>query len=151
MLSVFFLATAFFSQQSLAASQDECAIWLCVPTGFPSGCSSAKSAMIDRIKHFKSPLPSLSSCVVSAPGIQAVQTEELSGVGGKAALIAGTGYVDAHFVKDTRCVVRHKTGDGTTRSPENCVSGSYYYAEVYLNGVKTGETYYFNSNGNSPI
>ena len=30
-----------FSQKSYAASQDECAIWLCLPGGFPAGCSAA--------------------------------------------------------------------------------------------------------------
>lgn len=47
---------------SYAASQDECSIWLCLPGGFPSGCGGAKSAMIDRIKHRKSPLPDWSEC-----------------------------------------------------------------------------------------
>ena len=50
-----------------AADQDDCAIWLCLPTGFPSGCSGAKSAFKKRIKHLRPPLPDLMSCGVDAP------------------------------------------------------------------------------------
>jgi hypothetical protein len=53
---------------SLAASQDECAIWLCLPGGFPNGCSVAYFAFKDRIKHGKSPLPDLSSCMSGPDG-----------------------------------------------------------------------------------
>src|SRR5690606_26010197 len=57
-----------FPTASYAVSQNECAIWICLPGGFPSGCSGAYSAMIDRIKDEKSPLPSFGSCAVSVPG-----------------------------------------------------------------------------------
>jgi len=50
-----------------AASQDECAIWICLPGGFPSGCGAAHSAMIDRIKDGKPPLPGFGSCAVNPP------------------------------------------------------------------------------------
>jgi hypothetical protein len=45
-----------------AASEDDCAIWLCLPGGFPSGCAGAKSAWQKRLRQGKSPLPSFSSC-----------------------------------------------------------------------------------------
>ena len=49
--------------QVSASSQDECAIWLCAPAGFPSPeCNAAHSEFKHRIKHGKSPFPSLSSC-----------------------------------------------------------------------------------------
>ncbi|MGH1379145.1 MAG: hypothetical protein ACRBB3_10025 [Alphaproteobacteria bacterium] len=51
-----------------AASQDECAIWLCLPGGFPQGCGAAHSAMIKRIKKRKPPLPSFGSCSVGGSG-----------------------------------------------------------------------------------
>lgn len=41
----------------------DCSIWLCLPSGFPEGCSPALSKFRDRIKHFRSPLPNFSSCV----------------------------------------------------------------------------------------
>lgn len=50
--------------QAKAASQDACAIWLCLPGGFPSGCGGAHSEFKKRIKKGKSPLPDLSSCTV---------------------------------------------------------------------------------------
>ena len=53
-----------------AASQDECAIWLCLPGGFPgSECSAPESAMWDRIEDGDSPLPPFSECAVDAEGI----------------------------------------------------------------------------------
>lgn len=51
---------------TLAASQDECSIWLCLPGGFPNGCGGAKSAMKHRLKKGKSPLPSFASCAVKS-------------------------------------------------------------------------------------
>lgn len=51
-----------------AASQDECAIWLCLPGGFPQGCSAAHNAMIKRIKKRKPPLPSFGSCSEGGSG-----------------------------------------------------------------------------------
>ncbi len=53
---------------SYAASQDECAIWLCLPGGFPQGCGAAHSAMIKRIKKKKPPLPSFGSCSEGGSG-----------------------------------------------------------------------------------
>ena len=48
---------------SNAASQDACAIWLCLPAGFPgSECSSAHSEFKHRIKKGKAPLPNLADC-----------------------------------------------------------------------------------------
>ena len=55
-----------------AASQDECAIWLCLPLGFaPSACSSAWRAFVKRVFRFrpKPPLPAFGSCAVEADGI----------------------------------------------------------------------------------
>ena len=44
-------------------SEDECAIWLCMPVGFSvPGCGDAFSAMKDRLKDLDPPLPSLSAC-----------------------------------------------------------------------------------------
>lgn len=52
----------------MAASQDECAIWLCLPGGFPSGCGAAHAAMAKRISHLKPPLPPFSSCSANGSG-----------------------------------------------------------------------------------
>lgn len=71
-LSILFIAVVFVClnpDRPQAASQAECAIWLCLPGGFPSGCSAARSAFHHRIKHRRSPLPSLSSCTTGPDGV----------------------------------------------------------------------------------
>lgn len=46
-----------------AASDDECAGWLCIAVGFtPPECAAAKSAMLQRLFELKSPLPSFGEC-----------------------------------------------------------------------------------------
>lgn len=52
--------------QDMSDHDADCAIWLCLPSGFPSGCGKPLSKFKDRIKHLRSPLPSWSSCAVSA-------------------------------------------------------------------------------------
>jgi len=50
------------SSVSRAESQNACAIWLCLPAGFPQGCSGAYGEFKHRIKKGRPPLPPLSSC-----------------------------------------------------------------------------------------
>lgn len=57
-----------FTDSAHASSQDECAIWLCLPAGFPTGCSSAHSEFKKRIKKGRPPLPDLSSCTTGPDG-----------------------------------------------------------------------------------
>ena len=47
-----------------AINEDECAIWLCLPAGFPDGCGKAHSAMLKRLKKGRSALPDFASCAV---------------------------------------------------------------------------------------
>lgn len=47
-----FATTSLYAPES-QASNDDCAIWLCLPTGFPSGCGGAKSAFKKRIKKVR--------------------------------------------------------------------------------------------------
>lgn len=56
------LVLAFTPKDSHAASQNACAIWLCLPGGFPSGCGGAYREFKSRIKKGRAPLPRLSSC-----------------------------------------------------------------------------------------
>lgn len=60
----------FFSEIPLvqAESQAACSIWLCLPSGFPTGCAAAYSEFTHRIKKGKAPLPSLSSCTTGPDG-----------------------------------------------------------------------------------
>ena len=94
-LSVLALTAALCAPElSGAASDDECAIWLCAPSSFPSPyCNGAYSAFKKRIKKGKSPFPSFSSCTVSADGSS---TDEFSVVTGYVAVVA------EH--KETRCI-----------------------------------------------
>jgi hypothetical protein len=55
-------------KMALASSQDACAIWICLPGGFPSGCGGAYSEFKKRIKKGRDPLPKLSSCTTGPNG-----------------------------------------------------------------------------------
>ena len=44
MVAIIMLQGMLIPDASYAASQDECAIWLCLPGGFPEGCGGAYSA-----------------------------------------------------------------------------------------------------------
>jgi hypothetical protein len=158
-----------------AASEDECAIWLCLPGGFPSGCGAAKSAMRDRIRSFKSPLPSFSSCVVSG-GKGGMESEH-----GTAAYIPPRngqcleyGYdlvvregatervrrcreyerLPARFIRDSTCGVSVGVG-ATRRTPAGCTKNVHYIKITDIEGSyidighasEDGYYYFDNSNG----
>lgn len=70
-----FLAPTFYAPPVHAASQNECAIWICLPGGFPSGCEGPERAFKKRLKKGKSPLPSWNSCSVNDPNTPAVDAQ----------------------------------------------------------------------------
>ncbi len=141
-----------------AADQDDCAIWLCLPTGFPSGCSGAKSAFKKRIKHLRPPLPDLMSCVVDAPdgtmpnmdyqmGVvsyipasQKCVKYEITGYGNTGPQYSCTQYeeIPAHYV-DGPCIPSSYSGTG-----QNGCTATHNYITVYQDGGVIGETYYWN-------
>lgn len=55
-------------QKVYAASGAECAIWICLPGGFPAGCAEAYGAFRDRIKRGRAPLPELRGCTTGPNG-----------------------------------------------------------------------------------
>ncbi len=69
-LTILALLAVFVLNPSLgnSASQDACAIWICLPGGFPSECSGAYSEFKKRIKKGRDPLPRLSSCTTGPNG-----------------------------------------------------------------------------------
>lgn len=152
-LSLFAAAFA-FTAPAQAASQDECAIWICLPGGFPSGCGAAKSAMRDRIKDMKSPLPSFSSCAVNPPNGSG---SHMTSDHGFAAFIPAhrvcSQYryrrddrecvawetVPDRYVKNTRC----RTDRDGYRTPRGCTR-TYRWAEVFVEGQLAGPTHYWN-------
>lgn len=104
------LAAALLTPPAQAASQDECAIWICLPGGFPSGCGSAHSAFKKRLKKGKSPLPSWGSCSVSNPGSPPVDAR------------ASYGREPYYPCRDGYRLVRAKRDREAGNQPARCVS-----------------------------
>lgn len=142
------------SSPAVAASQDECAIWLCLPGGFPSGCGAAHSAMVSRIQDGKSPLPAFSACSVTPPG-----GSQMTSSYGPAAFIPerktctrGEWFgneryectswqtTPARYVKGQSC--RASNSDSGAMIPAGCTSTSRF-VEVYADGVQQGPTYWW--------
>lgn len=152
-------AFLFSAPPTYAASDDECAIWLCLPTGFPSGCGDAKSAFKKRIKKFKPPLPSFSSCLFSGdlPASTPSNDTDMSAKDGRAAYIPPrsvcaeygsycTRYeiVPSQILKNTSC---HIDKDRNS-TPKYCTR-TIRYVETFQNGQQYGETHYFDHAGNT--
>lgn len=134
LLALVLSATLAIPSVSSAASQDECAIWICLPGGFPSGCGGAKSAFKDRIKRQKPPLPPFSSCAVES-------NSKMSFKQGKAvympaqtctgwnAIISNCTPQPAGWVKDANC--------------NTMFCQRRNYIDVFVDGQTAGETFYF--------
>ncbi len=134
-----------------AASQAECSIWICMPGGFPAGCGAAYSAMINRVKHRKPPLPAFSSCAVNPPpGSGSHMTFDY----GPAALIgaqkrcaswsmwgedqcAQWTMVPQHYIKGTIC-----QNSGEMENPPGCIA-TKMYGDVFIEGTPAGPTFYW--------
>ena len=69
-ITFFGLSASLAAPASAKPSEGECAIWICLPSGFTVGCDVAFNAMLDRIAHFKPPLPLLTSCLSGPSGAQ---------------------------------------------------------------------------------
>ncbi len=135
-----------------AASQDECSIWLCLPGGFPSGCDAAKSALKNRVKKHKPPLPPFSSCAVSSGsnGSQMSYTHNFAALIAEQRIckrwsgsnnnrcVGGWKVIPKHYKKGTHC---NRGRDGS-RSPKGCIT-TKRYVDVYVNGQAAGPTYYW--------
>ncbi|ARR51947.1 conjugal transfer protein [Photobacterium damselae] len=132
------------SMPARAASQDDCAIWLCLPTGFPSGCSTAKRAFIKRIKKFKPPLPNIASCLLKSSEIpleirDQYKPSNLEYKEGIAAKMPTGQYIDG-----VRCrVYRYSKDDPWIRNPDGCLA-TYHWVQTYMDGKAYGKKYYYN-------
>ena len=127
-LSVLALTAALCAPElSCAASDDECAIWLCAPSSFPSPyCNGAYSAFKKRIKKGKSPFPSLSSC-----------TEDGQNPDGIVAKTGDAAYVPTHA--ETRCLryekKEYRTAYGAPAYKDVCVDRETYTVPAkYIDG-----------------
>lgn len=157
----------FFSLPSMAASQDDCSIWLCLPTGFPSGCGKAKSAFKHRIKHLKPPLPSFTGCLLKKSeipsGINIIENKTvMTAKDGYAAYIPSHRVCTNYFnTKNGRRCINWVTIPESIRKNQSCRQLGLYqerplgctktirYVDTYQDGILYGETYYFDNNGNS--
>ena len=169
-LSVLALTAALCAPElSCAASDDECAIWLCAPSSFPSPyCNGAYRAFKKRIKKGKSPFPSLSSCtedgqnpdgIVGKTGDAAYvpthsetrclryeKKEYRTAYGAPAykdvCVDRETYTVPAKYIDGRVCVIR-QTYAGIIRDPEYC-TGTVQTIKIFDgNGNQLGETFYY--------
>ena len=141
-----------FSQKSYAASQDECAIWLCLPGGFPQGCGAAYGAMIDRIKSRKPPLPNFSSCATQGSGKYVMGYERFEPCDDTYELELSSGYENnqqqGKCVKiEPRCKAWLR-GTGVYYANLNCTPYDAirrpkpYFVEMWANGEYIGKFFY---------
>ncbi|GIU48848.1 hypothetical protein TUM4438_31150 [Shewanella sairae] len=135
LISTTLLLLCFAQPAAHAASEAECAIWLCLPTGFGSGCGDAKDAFKDRIKKFKPPLPEFLGCVLSdssMPNIPNMPEVEMSSKEGVSARLENGRIIDG---QECYC-------NGDWCAPQGCVE-TLKWVETYIDGVKSGERYYY--------
>ena len=115
------------SIQATSSNPDnKCAIWLCLPTGFPKGCSGAKREAIRRIRHHKSPLPPLSPCLASS-NLTSFKGSNISSNEGIAAYIPANAYCEK-----TECVKYGVGQYSNTCVQTKCIK---YNDEAYVRGT----------------
>ncbi|MCT7947697.1 hypothetical protein [Shewanella septentrionalis] len=162
-LALALLAPAILPSTAFAVDERACSIWLCLPMGFPSGCSDAKSAFVERIKKFKPPLPDLVSCMISSPDIPTADDTQMDAKTGIAAYVPAhmectdwdtnndghkycrqEEFIPTYIAKDTSC----DTDDYGKRTPIGCES-TINYVQTLMNGQPYGDIYYYDRNGNA--
>lgn len=148
LMLLFIMISTVFPKVSVAASQDECAIWLCMPAGFPgSECSAPHKAMLKRVKKGKSPLPSFSSCAVNSSSSGSASTGKGAWLPERKECVRWSrGHGDewctkyetkpAEFKKDQLCIINNGN-----HYPPGCRSQNYI--DIYIDGKKVGNTYYW--------
>ncbi|MGO4746761.1 hypothetical protein [Serratia quinivorans] len=133
---------------SVAASQDECAIWLCMPAGFPGNeCNAPHNAMLKRVKKGKSPLPSFSSCAVNSSSTGSANTGKGAWLPARKECVRW-----AHGHGDEWCT-KYETKPAEFKKNQLCIinNGNHYppgcrsqnYIDIYIDGKKVGDTYYW--------
>ena len=133
-----------------AASEDECAIWLCITTGFNAeGCDPAHRAFHTRIAHNKPPVPGFGECSDDEGGVAdegraafvptrtiCTQWDYGDDKGDGGCLAWQT--IPEHFVKDQRC----QRGREEENEPAGCTR-TVRYVDIMIDGVSVGEPYYY--------
>lgn len=128
------------STPTYAASDADCAIWLCLPMMFPSGCEEAKSAFKDRIKNLKSPLPDFLLCIdkdIPIPeGAPISVMEAKEGVSAK---------INDGTIQDGVPCRRIKDPNGDHNyymDPRGCI-GTLHWVKTYMDGNHYGKRFYY--------
>lgn len=120
-----------------AASEDECAIWLCLPVGFVfPECNSARIAMYERLFEFKGPVPSFGSC--EAPN--STNPNSYTFAGGSAIKMSGANLGPQKIIDGGFC--NHR--DSGRETPLGCSKTLKMY-RLFENGVQMGMTFYRDS------
>ena len=147
------LLSLLYTPPLLAASEADCAIWMCLPSGFGEGCGDAKKAFKKRAKRHQPSMPPFPSCEVRPAGDTSVIRDKYTSKDGVAAYVPTrticirqgkntcmeTKTIDEHMVKDRRCA---RTSKDEPYYPKGCTQ-TFRYAEVYLNGHLFGQTQYY--------
>lgn len=118
----------FNSEKTQAASQDACAIWLCLPGGFPSGCEAAHSEFRKRIKKAKPPLPPLASCTTGPNGGSSNGHYEL---GVEVYEPCNEGYVLREYKQPGSYRITSSSCYKSTCAPDQNANVEYYACESY--------------------
>lgn len=148
------LAGMAFSLPAQAASEEECAIWLCAPAGFPgaAGCAMALAAMIDRLKDFDPPLPPFGECSSNgsdggndfnygvAAYVPAHRTCSRYSYRGDGSYCSSYKDVAASHFHGRSCTTHHESG---IRQPKGCTRTDRY-VQVFINNQPPSDIFYFN-------
>lgn len=164
-------------QKTALANTDQsydagCAIWMCLPAGFPGDeCRAPHKEMLRRLKHGHFPLPTFSSCVrnftIKGLSLKGLNNSEFSYNYNDAALIPAhkecikyqeeTVYTQYGPQKKQTCLkygltdasfvkdrvcVPNCGSTGCHPIPEGCTD-TYKYIDVLIDGQPYGQTYYF--------
>lgn len=128
-------AALFASSPTYAASDDECANWLCLPAGYPGGanCGDAKDAARERMRRGDGPLPPYDQCSAEDP--ETLPPEwGLRAITGNATRYGG----EYHHYETCRW-----NKDGLWE-PYGCNGRNYTFVQVFNGlGEQQGEIYYF--------
>lgn len=148
------LSTSIYSPPVRAASDDACAIWICLPTGFGKGCSKPHKEFRKRTRRGQPAMPPFQACMARPKGDTTEITDHYESKTGVAAYIPshsvcsnysskngclGYSTVDEQVIKDEACARSSKDGD---YRPSGCTK-TLRYTEVYRNGLLFGQTAYY--------
>ena len=164
-------------QQKALSNTDQsydngCAIWLCLPAGFPGDqCRAPHNEMLRRIKNGKFPLPSFSSCMtnytINGLSLNGLSNSTFSAKFNEAAYIPSqkicTSYSEEtvytpYGPSQKKTCLSYGNSEASYVKDRHCVSNcgnqgchpepkgctdTFHYIDVLIDGKEYGQTYYF--------